>query len=71
MLWDIGSMISLIDRKWLALNFPHAEILSFSDFLEEKLEVKASNSTPIDLDGVAVLDFLLGEDGEFFLFLLL
>ena len=70
-LWDTGSMVSLIDRKWLALNFPHSEILSVSDFLEEKLEVKAANSTPIDLDGVVVLDFSLGEDGEVFLFRLL
>ena len=65
-LWDTGSMVSLVDRKWLALNFPHAEILSVADFLEEKLEVKAANSTSIDLDGVVVLDFSLGEDGETF-----
>ena len=63
-LWDTGSMVSLVDRKWVALNFPHAKILSVSDFLEEKLEVKAANSTTMEIDGVVVLDFSLGDDGE-------
>ena len=63
-LWDTGSMVSLVDRKWVALNFPHAKILSVSDFLEEKLEVKAANSTTMEIDGVVVLDFSLGDGGE-------
>ena len=63
-LWDTGSMVSLLDRKWLARNFPDAEIQSIADFLEEKLEVRAANSTSIELDGVVVLDFSLGEGGE-------
>jgi hypothetical protein len=50
-LWDTGSMVSLVDRKWLARNFPDAEVVSISDFLEEKLELRAANSTSIALDG--------------------
>ena len=26
-LWDTGSMVSLVDRRWVALNFPHAKNL--------------------------------------------
>ena len=63
-LWDTGSMVSLVDRRWVALNFPHAKILSVSDFLDEKLEVKAANSTSMEIDGVVVLDFSLGDGGE-------
>ena len=63
-LWDTGSMVSLLDRRWLRLNFPHAKIQSISEFLEETLEVKAANSTSIELDGVVVLDFSLGDAGE-------
>ena len=63
-LWDTGSMVSLVDRKWLAKNFPDAEIISVSEFLEEKLELRAANSTSIALDGVVVLDFSLVEGSE-------
>ena len=63
-LWDTGSMVSLVDRRWVALNFPHAKILSVSDFLDEKLEVKAANSTSMEIDGVVVLDFSLCDGGE-------
>ena len=63
-LWDTGSMVSLVDRKWLAKNFPDTEIVSVSEFLEEKLELRAANSTSIELDGVVVLDFSLVEGGE-------
>ena len=63
-LWDTGSMVSLVDRNWVAVNFPHAEIQSVSDFLDEKLEVRAANSTSVEIDGVVVLDFSLGECGE-------
>ena len=63
-LWDTGSMVSLVDRKWLAKNFPDAEIISVAEFLEEKLELRAANSTSIALDGVVVLDFSLSEGSE-------
>ena len=67
LLWDTGSMVSLVDRDWLNDNFPDAEIQSVSDFLEEELEVKAANSTLIKIDGVVVLEFSLGEGGETFM----
>ena len=63
-LWDTGSMVSLVDRKWLLKNYPEAGVQSIAEFLGEKLEVKAANSTPIELDGVVILDFSLGAGGE-------
>ena len=63
-LWDTGSMVCLCDRDWLAENFPEAEVQSVSDFLEEDLEVRAANSTAIQLDGVVVLEFSLVAGGE-------
>ena len=63
-LWDTGSMVCLVDRNWVAQNFPEAEIQSVSDFLEEGLEVRAANATPIQLDGVVVLNFSLVEGGK-------
>ena len=63
-LWDTGSMISMVDRVWLDKNFPNTEIKPITDFMEEELEVRAANSTTIQLDGVVVLDFSLADEGE-------
>ena len=66
-LWDTGSMVSLVDLKWMKEHFPSATIVSVSEFLEEDLHIRAANATPIQLEGVAVLEFSLGEEGESFL----
>ena len=60
LLWDTGSMISMVDRKWLRKHFPTANIHSVSEFLERKLYVKAANSTVIHFDGVWLIEFSLG-----------
>ena len=39
-LWDTGSMLSLLDLVWLKERFPEAEVLLISDFLEHGEEVK-------------------------------
>ena len=67
-LWDTGSMVSLVDRRWIKENLPDAVIHPVSDFLEsneKELCLRAANSTRIKFDGVAVLDFSVG-DGEGF-----
>ena len=67
-LWDTGSMISLVDRKWVKDNFPGAIVHSVADFLEEaeELQVRAANSTEIEFDGVILLDFgIEGGDESF------
>ena len=66
-LWDTGSMISIVDRKWIEQMFPGIVIHSVKEFLEEGLQVRAANSTLIDIDGVVLLDFSLVEGGESFL----
>ena len=59
MLWDTGSMISMVDKKWVKNNFPEATIHSVTDFLDDELCVRAANSTEICFDGVVVLKFSL------------
>ena len=66
LLWDTGSMISLVDRGWLDRHFPDKTIYSVAEFLgEEELKVCAVNSSEIEFDGVALMDFTLknGEGG--------
>ena len=49
-LWDTGSMISLVDLEWVNYNFPDKKILSVEEVLgDEKLEVRA--------EGIILLDF--------------
>ena len=65
-LWDTGSMISMVDREWVRKNFPNKKIYSVSEFLEEDLCVRAANSTEIAYDGVILMNFSL-EGGDGFL----
>ena len=66
-LWDTGSMVTLVGRRWLRENFPDLQISSVAEFLEEKeLTLQAANSTQIKFDGVALLDFQLDGGGEGF-----
>ena len=43
LLWDTGSMISMVDRKWVRKHFPNSKIHSVSEFLERELHLKAAN----------------------------
>ena len=60
-------MVSLVDMRWITEFFPGATIVSVSEFLEEDLNIRAANATPIQLEGVAVIDFSLGENDDHFL----
>ena len=51
MLWDTGSMISVVDREWMKRKFPEALIHSVSHFTDRELKVQAANSTKIRFDG--------------------
>ena len=65
-LWDTGSMISLVDRGWVQENFPEEKIYSVSEFLEDsELRVQAANATTIKFDGVMLLKFSV-DGGEGF-----
>jgi len=56
-LWDTGSMVSLVDRKWVVENFPDEQIHSVSEFLGEELHLRAANNSMIQFDGLILLDF--------------
>ena len=66
LLWDTGSMVSLVDRAWVNENFPDKELLPVSDFISEGLNVRAANATTINFDGVILWKFTLDEDDEGF-----
>ena len=66
-LWDTGSMVTLVGRRWLRKHFPDIHVFSVSEFLEDKeLTLQAANSTTIKYDGVALLEFQLEDGGEGF-----
>ena len=39
MLWDTGSMVSMVDRRWCKRHFPNATIYPASSFLDRELQV--------------------------------
>ena len=66
-LWDTGSMVSMVDRRWLDKHFPGQKIYSVEEFLGSKLHLHAANSTTIKFDGVVILNFSLKEGEEGFM----
>ena len=67
MLMDTGSMVSLGDEEWADENFPGAEILPVTDFLDgEQLKLCAANSTEIKFKGVMLVTFGLEEGKDKF-----
>ena len=67
-LWDTGSMVSLVGRSWLKAHHPKKKVYSVSEFLENKLSVQAANATEVKYDGVVLLNFTLeGAEEEGFL----
>ena len=61
-LWDTGSMVSMVDRYWLKENFPDERIYSVEEFLGTSLHLQAANATTIKFDGVVILRFTLKEE---------
>ena len=57
-LWDTGSMVSIISSSWFRNQFPNVKIWKLSEFLEgDSLNLVAANNTPVEVDGVAILEF--------------
>ena len=64
-LWDTGSMISLVSLAWLKENFPDVSLLPISALLEDsKGEVRfvAANKTEVVMVGCVILNFTIGEN---------
>ena len=63
-LWDTGSMISMVDEAWVEKNASGAELRPISDFLnnDEKVEFLAANNTQVPMVGSIVLEFTMGEN---------
>ena len=65
-LWDTGSQVSVISRRFLKTNFMDLEIRNLADLLgvHTRLEVRAANDTPIPYSGFVELEFsFIGEQG--------
>ena len=57
-LWDTGSMVSLLNSSWFRKHFPDVKIWNLTEFLEgDNLHLFAANNTPVEIEGVAVLQF--------------
>ena len=65
-LWDTGSMISLMNIKFLTDKFPAVKIHSIEEFLGDvTLNLSAANNTDVPVEGVALLDFAVGKSALF------
>ena len=62
-LWDKGSMISLVDELFLKQYFLNKVIYSV-DFISENLNLKAVNNTDVPVKGVVIMNFCV-ESCEF------
>ena len=64
-LWDTGSMISVVDAVWMENKVPEAEIQPISDFLgnEEFFKFTAANNSEVVMIGVVMLEFEFGNSG--------
>ncbi|MCH2405578.1 MAG: hypothetical protein MK200_05230 [Nitrosopumilus sp.] len=64
-LWDTGSMISLVDLNWVKKYFPEKKLYPVEDFLQnEILQIRAANSTEISFMGILLFDFTLKADSQ-------
>ena len=62
-LWDTGSMVSVVDKKCVSQNFPEKELLSVDKVLGgENIQIKAANHTDISVEGVLLFEFSLCHD---------
>ena len=61
-LWDTGSMVSIVSSSWFRNLFPDAKVLKVAEFLEgDNLHLCAANNTPLEVQGVAILEFRIGD----------
>ena len=60
-LWDTGSQISVISRKLLNKYWPGRKLHSMVEFLGRKLGVSTANNTELPVEGIVLLDFLIGD----------
>ena len=58
-LWDTGSMVSLVNCKWVENEIPDLEILPLSEFSDTPITLRAANQTNVKIHGVALINFSL------------
>ena len=60
-LWDTGSMIAMMGKKFKDEHLPDKKLHTVSEFLGEKLSISAANNSDIPIEGVVVVDFALND----------
>ena len=58
-LWDTGSMVSIVDRSWLNENLPNESIRDVQELLDEQLHIRTANKTALPFCGWVELTFKL------------
>ena len=53
-LWDTGSMVSIISKRFLEENWPDRKLHSVREFLGTKLSVSAANNSEVPIEGVVL-----------------
>ena len=62
-LWDTGSMVSVVDRDWVKENAPNAVLHPISDFTgTDNVEFKAANNSDVSMMGSVIIEFSLGKN---------
>ena len=56
-LWDTGSMISMIDSEWLSENCPSAQIHPISDFLHEPGQAEGERPKTVEFVALIIQKF--------------
>ena len=64
-LWDTGSMVSLLGKKWLREMLPGVSTLSLEQFMGvSDLNLRTANNNSLSIESVALIDFALKPDTE-------
>ncbi len=58
-LWDTGAQVSIASREWVVKNFPDVKINPIEVLLENNLDLKTANGSPIPYEGFIEVRFKL------------
>ena len=60
-LWDTGSMVSIVNNNWLNENMPSKEVKQISELVGDELQLKTANNTDMPVEGYVEVNVTIGE----------
>ncbi len=63
-LWDSGAQVCVISKEWWRKNLPGVKLRPLKDLLDDDIELKAANGTPIPYEGWIAIDLEISLDGK-------